>query len=758
MDLITGSGTGLQAHYFSGIAESYGLQPSSGSDYGLKLDSKPLVSSRIDSAIDFHWNGSQVDPLVPAQNFSVEWAGKILAPESGKFTFTTKSDDGIRVWVDGKNIINAWNDHAPKLDSGTIDLVAGQKYDIKVDYYQRAGGSVAQLFWSAADIARQIVPQSYLYVPEAPPAAASVLTPAIVPTGNGLQGQYFNGIGTTPATLALTRTDSTLDFNWKGQQVDPLIRANNFTSEWTGQVLAPTSGPFTFTTKSDDGIRVWVNGKKIIDAWNDHAPRLDSGTINLVAGQKYDIKVDYYQRSGGSIAQLFWSAPGIDRQIIPQGYLYAPPQPVSEPATAVVPTGTGLQGQYFNGIEIDPAKLALTRTDSSLDFSWNGAKADPLVNANNFSAEWTGQILAPKSGKFIFTTNSDDGIRVWIDGKKIIDAWNDHAPELDSGTIDLVAGQKYDIKVDYYQRSGGSIVQLFWSAPGINKQLVPQGFLYAPAVAVNNPPATPPASTNILIPPVNPNPDPISTTGSTLPPASSSTSTPSIPPEFYDTTLPGEGYPSGVPTYYDWAAKPIVGYGNSVPSGWNAFTAWGQLYVEQGWNPPADSNTRVQIGVLDAWYLSKSTNKWVLLQHADKVNGAAYVEDFANDANKAADIKDESANGGGISVTAGNGYNFHFWTSRAVLPDPNDIAGVFTRFQSRLILADPRGVDDRASARYLASDGADYWRGLYSGWASDWSNNGGVGSGRFKFVTNDWKNFTMSTLTPEQLIGNPPPL
>ncbi len=202
----------------------------------------------------------------------------------------------------------------------------------------------------------------------------------------------------------------------------------------------------------------------------------------------------------------------------------------------------------------------------------------------------------------------------------------------------------------------------------------------------------------------------------------------------------------------------MKGYGNNIPSGWNAFTAWGQIYVQSGWNPPSNSNTRVQIRALDAWYLSKSTNKWVLLQHADTVSGAAYVEDFANDASKPADVKNESVNGGGISVTAGNGYNYHFWTNRVVITDPSDIAGIYTKFESRLVLNDPNGVDDRASAQYIASDGADYWRNINVGWAADWSNNGSVGHGRFKPVTKDWQIFSMETLTPEELRKNPPPI
>jgi hemolysin activation/secretion protein len=90
--------------------------------------------------------------------------------------------------------------------------------------------------------------------------------------------------------------------------------------------------------------------------------------------------------------------------------------------------------------------------------------------------------------------------------------------------------------------------------------------------------------------------------------------------------------------------------------------------------------------------------------------------------------------------------------------DPNDIKGIYTQVQARLILNNPAGFDDRSSARYLVNDGADYWRSVSAPWAADWSNNDGVASGRFKFVKNDWQNFTMTTLLATEFSQNPPPV
>ena len=188
------------------------------------------------------------------------------------------------------------------------------------------------------------------------------------------------------------------------------------------------------------------------------------------------------------------------------------------------------------------------------------------------------------------------------------------------------------------------------------------------------------------------------------------------------------------------------------PGTFRAAVAWGQLYEDAGGNPA--TNTRVQIRDIQAFVLSKRDRQWRPLQNSRMVQGAAYREDFANNANRPGDLRDEKD--GGVSVTAGGGYNFHFWAPTRATVDPDDIAGVFATVQARLVVQDPSLPDDRDKARYLLSMGADYWLDQNATWDS-WKTNGDIGIGRFKYVTPGWQSFNMSTLSESEIRQNPPP-
>jgi hypothetical protein len=214
-----------------------------------------------------------------------------------------------------------------------------------------------------------------------------------------------------------------------------------------------------------------------------------------------------------------------------------------------------------------------------------------------------------------------------------------------------------------------------------------------------------------------------------------------------------EGYPHGVPRGYDFANGPVMEMGNNS-DGWRAITAWGVLYEAAEGNPA--SNTRVNIRNMQTYFLQRSTGKWLLLQSTNTPVGGAYVEDFAGDANKQADIRQESD--GTISATAGGGFNFHFYPQDRASINPDDIGGIVVVLQARLIVADSRKADDRGSARYLCSAGADYYPALTGGWPGNSSANPGVAIGKMKYVQSSWRSFAMTTLTQAELASNPPPV
>ena len=154
-------------------------------------------------------------------------------------------------------------------------------------------------------------------------STAAVLTVNAVAgaTGTGLRGDYYNGIAFD--TLVGTRTDATVNFNWGGGSPFAGVGADNFTVRWSGEVEAPVTGSYVFSTTGDDGMRLKLNGATIIDDWNYHAPTdTFSAAVVLTAGKRVPITVEYLEAGGGALAQLWWQPPGGARVAIPSDRLY----------------------------------------------------------------------------------------------------------------------------------------------------------------------------------------------------------------------------------------------------------------------------------------------------------------------------------------------------------------------------------------------------------------------------------------------------
>lgn len=155
-------------------------------------------------------------------------------------------------------------------------------------------------------------------------ASATFINVTSLGSGKGLLGKYY--ANTFPANpfvgTPLVRTDAVINFNWNTNSPDPSIPTNNYTVKWVGLVQPLFSEPYTFSTTTDDGARLWVNGQEIVNAWQAQSPTTWSGVINLQAQQLYAIEMDYFQAGGGAVAQLSWSSPSTISNIIPQTQLY----------------------------------------------------------------------------------------------------------------------------------------------------------------------------------------------------------------------------------------------------------------------------------------------------------------------------------------------------------------------------------------------------------------------------------------------------
>jgi hypothetical protein len=143
--------------------------------------------------------------------FSARWSGKVRPKYSEKYAFSTLTDDGVRLWVDGRLLIDDWTPHGPTEDFSEVQLEAGRFVNIRMELFQAGGGALARLSWESKSQVKQVIPGSCLFHP---------VNGKLPPDGNGLSAEYYNGMEFDP--LRVSRIDSVIDFSWaEGDLPDP---------------------------------------------------------------------------------------------------------------------------------------------------------------------------------------------------------------------------------------------------------------------------------------------------------------------------------------------------------------------------------------------------------------------------------------------------------------------------------------------------------------------------------------------------------
>jgi glucose/arabinose dehydrogenase len=313
---------------------------------GTDPDDGTLPASAFTWRVDFH-HDAHVHPFIAptsgarSGSFTIPTTGHtetnvwyriyLTVTDSGGLTHTTERDivprivrltlatnpAGLEVKLDGQ----------PFPSPLSFDSVVGVVRSIEATTPQASGGTTYELVsWSDGGAARHDV---------STPGAATTYTATFrAGTGgpvHGLSGTYFNNANFTGTTV--TRVDPTVDFSWGYGAPAPGISPNTYSVVWTGQVEAPVTGTYRFYTVSNDGVRLWVNGVRLVNNWTNHGNTENSGTIGLTAGQRYDIRMEYYQDLSTATARLLWSAPSIAKAVVPSARLYAQGSAGPNPAT-----------------------------------------------------------------------------------------------------------------------------------------------------------------------------------------------------------------------------------------------------------------------------------------------------------------------------------------------------------------------------------------------------------------------------------------
>jgi hypothetical protein len=172
-------------------------------------------------------------------------------------------------------------------------------------------------------------------------------------TGTGLKGEYFNNKTLTGPPVLTRNPDPIIDFNWVQGSPAPQVSTDNFSIRWTGQIKAPTTGNYTFYSRFNDGVRLFIGNDRVFEYWKNQseadgiASIERSGSKQLTAGQLYNITLEYYENTGKASLDLSWSlGTSIPKQKVPTSQLYPPPASPPQPFYQGVHEGTDCTAIY----------------------------------------------------------------------------------------------------------------------------------------------------------------------------------------------------------------------------------------------------------------------------------------------------------------------------------------------------------------------------------------------------------------------------
>jgi len=393
------------------------------------LEGNPVYTTS-EGVIDHEWGSGSPASGVNANHWSARWT-TFKDFEAGTYRFTVTSDDGARIFLGDKHIHVDWEEHGAITSYINVSLTGG-RYPIAVDYFDDVGNAQLQLGWQRTGAA------------VAGAADVTVLsrgtigtTPTPAPTGSWY-ATYWNNRN-LQGTPVLSRNEASVDYNWGNGSPASAVSADNWSARWTRSVYF-SAGTYRFHATSDDGVRVFVGDRHIINDWSDHAARTSSATITLSAGT-YPVAVDYYEHGGEARLRVWWeriSDSGGSPTPAPQGSWYA---------------------TYYNNRDLQGTP-ARTRSETAVDYNWGNGSPLSGVNADNWSARWTRQVYFP-AGTYRFTAISDDGVRVFVGDRHIINDWSEHAAREASATVTLSEGT-YPVAVDYFEAGGEARLHVSW--------------------------------------------------------------------------------------------------------------------------------------------------------------------------------------------------------------------------------------------------------------------------------------------------------
>ena len=286
-------------------------------EYFDNSDFTSLQFVRIDPMVGFNWDLGAPASGIGADSFSVRWSGQVEPQYSETYSFHVTADDGARLWVNDRLLVCRTIYSSAGLEmAGRIQLKAGQRYNLVLEFVENSGSAQISLAWSSARQPLQIIPETRLFPALGSPDAGSIL----VEHWNSLPGTNLSSLAESPNFP--DRPDGR-EFLTSFESLQPGWN-DAYGSRASGFILAPCSGPYSFAVSGDDTVQLFLStddsaSNKQLIASNSVAtgfrqfsqwPGQESAEITLVGSRRYYVELLHKEGTGDDHFSVAWKKPG----------------------------------------------------------------------------------------------------------------------------------------------------------------------------------------------------------------------------------------------------------------------------------------------------------------------------------------------------------------------------------------------------------------------------------------------------------------
>lgn len=288
----------------------------------------------------------------------------------------------------------------------------------------------------------------------------------------GLTASYYNGTDAN-RQLAITVKDPNIDMIWGGGSPYPgTVQSDNFSINWQGYFVAPQDGAYTFGTSRDDNMSMTITANGVADLQFDVGccgTAWSTKSVTLKRGEAYPISVWYSENGGGAEAHLLARLPDGSEKTIPSEWLRTLPESPSMLNKGLAAKFYKTDGGNTNFVINDQTPLVFATKVPEVNRDWGTGSFLPYdiggVYNDYMIVNYNGFISVPADGKYQIGGGSDDGIRIRLGGKEVVNGWAIRGyTENWSQELDLKAGQLLPVSIDYFEKDGGARVSLQWKS------------------------------------------------------------------------------------------------------------------------------------------------------------------------------------------------------------------------------------------------------------------------------------------------------